>query len=146
MHLCRLLRPSLALFIAGLSFASAPFASAQTPETPASPTTETPQRFGPYEALIYDATMLAGVKVDEKGDLFILLQPDKIGAQISMKISMQKGAPYRKWFTGDEVLVAQQNTSGRSLGVWSDRLQTTATYIEYWSEGKLFLHLKKDRS
>ncbi len=136
-------RPILALIIAGL-LAPAPFALADSTE--AAIATEAAQKFGPYEALTYDATLLAGVKVDEKGDVFLLLQPDQIAAQITIKISMQKGSAYRKWFTGDEVLASQQNDAGRSAGVWSDRVQTTANYIEYWAGGKCFLHLMKTGS
>lgn len=136
-------RTCLALIIAGL-LAPAPFVLADAPE--ATTANAAGQKFGPYEAIVYDSTLLAGVKVDEKGDVFIMLQPDKLNSQLSMKISMQEGAGYRKWFTGDEVLVAQENTTGRSAGVWSDRIQTTANYIEYWSGGKLFLHLKKSGS
>lgn len=131
---------SLLFIIAGL-FAPVPGLLAEAVETPAS--TAPAPRFGPYEALTFDKTVLADVKVDDKGDIFLMLQPDHIAAQLTIRISMQKGAGYRKWFTGDETLVAQQNTTGRTAGVWSDRVQTSATYIEYWAGGKCFLHLKK---
>lgn len=133
-----------ALFIAGL-LASTPLVAVESTDTPV-PAAAEAKKFGPYEALVYDATLLADVKVDEKGDIFLLFQPDKTDTQVTIKISMQNGAAYRKWFTGDEVLVAQQNTSGRSPGVWSDRVQTTANYIEYWAGGRLFLQLKKTGS
>jgi hypothetical protein len=134
-------RSSLLFIIAGLA-GSASLVRAETLETPAA--TVPAQRFGPYEALVFDKTVLANVKVDEKGDIFLMLQPDQLGAQITIRISMEKGAGYRKWFTGEETLVAQQNVlGGRTAGVWSDRVQTTATYIEYWAGGKCFLHLKK---
>jgi hypothetical protein len=121
---------------------SAPFLSAQTAEKPAQAVAV--QKFGPYEALVFDKAMLSSVKVDEKGDVYLLLQPDKIGEQLTMKISMEKGAAYRKWFNGEETWVALQNVpGGRRPGVWSDRIQTSATYIEYWAGGKCFLHLKK---
>jgi hypothetical protein len=134
-------RSLLMMVLAGV-VATAPLSFADAVETPA--TAATVQKFGPYEALVFDKTMLSDVKVDEKGDIYLMLQPDKIDSQLTMKISMQKGAGYRKWFTGDETLVAQQNAKGgRTAGVWSDRIQTSATYIEYWAEGKCFLHLKK---
>ncbi len=121
---------------------SAPFLSAQTAEKPAQAAAV--QKFGPYEALVFDTVILSNVKVDEKGDVFLLLQPDKLGEQITIKISMEKGAAYRKWFNGEETWVALQNVpGGRKPGVWSDRIQTSANYIEYWAGGKCFLHLKK---
>ncbi|MFH1497869.1 MAG: hypothetical protein ABII82_08590 [Verrucomicrobiota bacterium] len=138
-------RPILALIIAGLSAATPP-ALADEPAGAAPAAEATTQKFGPYEALVYDAELLAGVKVDEKGDVFLMFQPGKTDTQVTIKISMQKDAGYRKWFTGDEVLVALENSTGRSPGVWSDRVQTTANYIEYWAGGKRFLHLKKTGS
>jgi len=77
-------------------------------------------------------------------DVFIMFQPDKTDTQLTLKISMAEGSQYRKWFTGDEVLVAQENT-GRAANTWTDRVQTTANYIEYHAEGRIFLHLKRLR-
>lgn len=128
MKLPRLL--SLLVFI-GL----VPFVSAQD-NAPANPI------FGSYEALIMDHDMLQGVKVDGVGDIFIMFQDGQQDTQLSLKISMADGSQYRKWFTGDEVLIAQEN-SGRGVNVWTDRVQTTANYIEYWANGKIFLKLKK---
>ena len=105
----------------------------------AEPTTE--RSWGPWEALAFDGTVLQNVRVTGD-DIFIMLQPDHRNDTLTMKISMQPGAPYRKWFTGGEVLVAQEN-SGRAADTWTDRIQTSATYIEYYSGDKLFLHLKR---
>jgi len=101
--------------------------------------------FGYYEAIRYDAEMLQGVRVNEQtGDVFIMFQPDKTTTQLTLKISQKEGAGYRKWFTGDEVLVAQENV-GRAINTWTDRVQTSANYIEYHAEGRIFLHLKRIR-
>ena len=97
--------------------------------------------FGPYEAILLDKEFVKDVRVDGK-DVFIMLQPAHRNDQLTMKISMQKGAGYRNWFTGKEVLVAQEN-SGRAANTWTDRIQTSANYIEYYSGDKLFLHLKR---
>jgi len=98
--------------------------------------------FGPYEAIVYDYDMLQGVKVDQVGDIFIMFKADKTDTQLTLKISMAEGGPYRKWFNGEEVLVAQEN-AGRAPDTWTDRVQTSANYIEYHANGKIFLHLKK---
>ena len=98
--------------------------------------------FGPYEAIVYDYDMLQGVQVDNVGDIFIMFKSDKTDTQLTLKISMAEGSQYRKWFTGDEVLVAQEN-AGRAPDTWTDRVQTTANYIEYIADGRIFLHLKK---
>lgn len=98
--------------------------------------------FGSYEAIVYDHDVLQGVKVDGEGNIFIMFQPDKTDTQLVLRISMMPGAQYRNWFTGETDLVAQENT-GRAPNTWTDRVQTTSKYIEYWADGKLFLHLKK---
>lgn len=109
-----------------------PFASAQ----------EANPVFGPYEAIVYDHEVLQGVKVDGAGNVFIMFQPDKTDTQLVLRISMMAGAQYRNWFTGETDLVAQENT-GRAANTWTDRVQTTSKFIEYWADGKLFLHLRK---
>jgi len=99
--------------------------------------------FGYYEAIGYDADMLQGVKVNEStGDVFIMFQPDKTDTQLTLKISNAEGEQYRKWFTNEEVLVAQEN-HGRAPNTWTDRVQTSANYIEYHANGRIFLHLKR---
>jgi hypothetical protein len=134
MKLPRLLLP---LLLAGaVPVVSAQDATAPAAEKPAHPV------FGNYEAIVYDATMLQGVRVDPNGDIFLMFQPDKRDAQVHIRISMAEGAQYRKWFNGEEDLVAQENAF-REPNTWTDRVQTTANYIEYRAGDHLFLHLKK---
>ncbi|MCF3649584.1 hypothetical protein [Synoicihabitans lomoniglobus] len=97
--------------------------------------------WGPWEAVGFDEAVIKDVRVSGD-DIFIMLQPAHRNDKLTMKISMQMGAGYRKWFTGDEVLVAQEN-SGRAANTWTDRIQTSASYIEYYANGELFLHLKR---
>jgi len=105
----------------------------------AEPTKE--RSFGPWDAVVFDGAVVQNIRVSGD-DIFIMLQPDHKDDQLTMKISMQNGAPYRKWFTGDEVLVAQENT-GRAADTWTDRIQTSAKYLEYYAGGKMFLQLKR---
>ncbi|WP_221031778.1 hypothetical protein [Actomonas aquatica] len=102
---------------------------------------KTARSWGPWEAIAFDEAVVQDVRVSGD-DIFIKLQPDHRNDTLTMKISMQKGAGYRKWFTGEEVLVAQEN-SGRAANTWTDRIQTSASYLEYYANGKLFLHLKR---
>lgn len=99
------------------------------------------KEFGPFQAVVFDEEIIQDVQV--KGpDIFIKLQPDHRNDTLTMKNSMQAGGPYRKWFTGNEILVAQEN-SGREANGWTDRIQSSANYIDYYSDGKLFLRLKR---
>lgn len=101
--------------------------------------------FGPYEAITYNRDYVQGVKVDDKGDIFIMFQPAKRDTQLVLRISQQEGAPYRKWFHGEIELVAQEN-AGREPNTWTDRVQTSANFIEYRDGQTIFLHLKKIKS
>jgi len=99
-------------------------------------------RFGPYEALTINSDVIRGVKVDEAGKIWLLLNPDYRELELRLKISMEEGANYRKWFTGEEVLVSPAN-QGKQPNAWTDWIETQSKYIEYWMNGEKVLHLKK---
>jgi hypothetical protein len=126
-------------FLALLTLTFAFVGLALHPASAGEPTSE--RSFGPWEAVLFDGAALQNVKVTGD-DIFIMLQPAHRNNKITMKASMAKGGPYRKWFTGNEVLESQQN-DGRAADIWSDSIQSSANYIEYFSNGKLFLHLKR---
>lgn len=98
--------------------------------------------FGNYEAIVFDNDMLQGVRAEPNSDVFIMFKPEKRESQIYIRISMAEKAQYRKWFNGEDKLVAQENAY-REPNTWTDRVNTTANYIEYWAGDHLFLHLKK---
>ena len=101
--------------------------------------------FGPYEAIVFDRDMLQTVKVNADGSIYLMFKPEKRGATVRIRISMAEGAEYRKWFNGDDELVALEN-GHREPNTWTDQVQTTANYIEYRDGDHLFLHLKKIKS
>jgi hypothetical protein len=101
------------------------------------------ERFGPYVAIAHERDIVPDVKVDEEGNVFLKVASEFLNESITVKISMQNGAGYRKWFTtGTEELVSPA-FAGKEPGGWSDRVKTTANYIEYWMGGKLILHLHR---
>jgi hypothetical protein len=110
----------------------------------AEPTPAPRATFGPYEAIVMDKTVLQNVKVDADGAIYLMFVPEKRGATVKIKISMAEGAEYRKWSSGEEVLVALENGQ-RQSNAWTDQVKTTANYIEYRDGEKLFLHLKKTK-
>lgn len=97
--------------------------------------------FGPFEAIVFDEAVIQDVRISGD-DIFIKLQPDHRNDTLAMKNSMQEGGPYRKWFNGEVVFVAQEN-AGRAANTWTDRMQSSADYIDYYSDGNLFLRLKR---
>lgn len=102
-------------------------------------------RFGPYDALTINSDVIRGVKVDDAGKVWILLNPAYRERELVVKISNGKGSDYRKWFTtGDYELVSPAN-QGKQANAWTDWIETKAPFIEYWMNGQLILHLGKAR-
>lgn len=123
----------------------AAFGGEQTPAPAPAAKAEARATFGPYEAIVLDKTILQNVKVDPAdGAIYLMFVPEKRGATVKIKISMAEGAEYRKWFNGQEELVALENGQ-RQPNAWTDQVKTTANYIEYRDGDKLFLHLKKTK-
>lgn len=99
-------------------------------------------RFGPYEALTINSDVVRGVKVDEAGKIWLLLNPDYRDHEIVVKISTADGAGYRKWFNGQYELISPAN-QGKQPNQWTDWIETVSPYIEYWMGDQKILHLKK---
>lgn len=99
-------------------------------------------RFGPYEALTINSDVIRGVKVEENGEVWILLNPAYKERELRVKISNEKGAGYRKWHHGTFELVSPAD-QGKQANEWTDWVLTESRYIEYWMSEELILHLKK---
>lgn len=125
-----------------LAFAPSVVAVAADTGSPASE--QSKETFGPFEALVRNDEIVKDVKVAEDGNIFLKLNPEFRDQAITVRISMQKSGAYRKWFNGSEDLVSPA-FSGKELNGWTDRVQTTANYIEYWMDGALILHLHRIR-
>ena len=99
-------------------------------------------RFGPYEALTINSDVVRGVKVEDNGEVWLLLNPAYRERELIVKISTENGANYRQWHTGSQELVSPAD-QGKQANQWTDWVLTTAPYIEYWMSGEKILHLKK---
>ena len=99
-------------------------------------------RFGPFEAIALNSDVIRGVKVEDDGKIWILLNPAYRERELVVKISNLEGESYRKWFTGSEELVSPAN-QGKQANQWTDWIETKARYVEYWMSGQLILHLKR---
>ncbi len=106
-------------------------------------------RFGPYEALVFDANILQEVVVkDPNNTIWLRLDPQFKDKEIRIKISTEKGANYRRWYSGqntieDGYVLVSPAFAGKGKNQLSDWLRTSSPYVEYWMDGKLFLHLKR---
>ncbi len=103
-----------------------------------------PKRIGPYRALTYDEEILQEVVYRESDNtVWLRLRPEKRNEEIVVKISNQKFANYRKWFTTDDFELVSPANSGKQPNALTDWLTTQARFIEYSMNGDLFLHLER---
>lgn len=100
------------------------------------------RRFGPYEAIAFNPSIVNDVKVNEKGEVWLQLKPDFRERELRVKLSNDYFASYREWSHGGYELISPAN-QGKQPYAWTDWVVTQATYIEYWMDGEVFLHLKR---
>jgi len=98
--------------------------------------------FGPYTALVRNGDIVKNVKVNESGRVYLLLNSDHKDKEIILKNSSYNKSGYRNWFNGELELVSPAN-QGKAPNEYTDWVDTTANYIEYYMEGQLILHLAK---
>lgn len=98
--------------------------------------------FGPYTALVRNDDVVKNVKVNENGRIYLLLNSDHKDKEIILKNSNYNKSGYRNWFNGEQELVSPAN-QGKAPNEYTDWVDTTANYIEYYMEGQLILHLAK---
>ena len=92
-----------------------------------------------FNILAQDEAVVKEVR-SEGGNVWIKLAPNHLADSITLRISNQNQDSYRKWFNNEEDLVS---AGYRGKNVWSDRVQTSAKYIEYWYNDVLVLHLER---
>ncbi|MBT5901036.1 MAG: hypothetical protein HOH58_02890 [Opitutaceae bacterium] len=111
---------------------------------PASGKTASRMTAGPFEVLEIDMDFLQGVTyMDDR--IYLKRQVNRRAEAITLRASMLQGEAYRKWFNGEYDLVSPANAGHQPNG-WTDWVETTANYVEYWVGDKKILHLKRTRS
>lgn len=91
------------------------------------------------DILVQDETVVTEIK--SQGDnVWIKLAPDYLTDSITVRISDKNRDFYRVWFNNEQDLVSD---GFRGKNIWSDRVQTSARYIEYWHNDLLVLHLER---
>ncbi len=92
-----------------------------------------------FNILAQDETVVKETR--SAGDnVWIKLAPNYLADRITLRISNQNQSSYRTWFNNEKDLVS---AGYRGRNVWSDRVQTSARYIEYWHNDVLVLHLER---
>ena len=92
-----------------------------------------------FNVLSQDTNRVRDIR-SEGDNIWIKLAPANLADEIIVRISNQNKDFYRPWFTGSMDL---ESKGFRGSDVWSDRVQTGASYIEYWIDGALVLHLQR---
>ena len=103
---------------------------------------ESYQTFGPYVAIARNPDIVKDVKIEENGRIYLLLNPDYKEKEIILKNSSSYKDGYRKWFNGEYELVSPAN-QGKAPNEYTDWVETTGNYVEYYMDGQLILHLGK---
>jgi len=106
--------------------------------------------YGPFEALTHDKAIIRDVKyVAEENNVYIQLLPEHKEKEIRVKLSNAYFSSYRKWHPGDWTLASDDYelvspaNQGKTPYGWTDFVNTSANYIEYWMDGEVILHLKR---
>ena len=92
-----------------------------------------------FNILTQDEAVVSAVR-SEGDNVWIKLTSDHLTDSITVRISDQNQDAYRTWFNDQLDLVS---TGFRGKNVWSDRVQTSAGYIEFWQNDVLVLHLER---
>ncbi|MFT5657172.1 MAG: hypothetical protein ACI9KN_000444 [Gammaproteobacteria bacterium] len=92
-----------------------------------------------FDILDRDESIVTAVKT-EGDNIWIKLTNGHSEDVITVRISDRNQDRYRSWFHGSPDLVS---SGFRGNGTWSDRVQTSANFVEYWHEDRLVLHLER---
>jgi len=96
---------------------------------------------GPYAVLMIDMDYLQDVTyMDDR--IYLKRQVDHRSEAIILRASVLKGESYRKWFNGELDLISPAN-AGHAANAWTDWVETSAPYVEYWIGDQKILHLKR---
>lgn len=96
---------------------------------------------GPFAVLEIDRDFLQDVTY-RNDRIYLKRQVNRRTEAITLRASMLPGEAYRKWFNGEYDLVSPAH-AGHPANAWTDWVETTANYVEYWVGDKKILHLKR---
>jgi hypothetical protein len=98
---------------------------------------------GTFSAIKMDQDVVDHV-LTEGNDIFVKVHGDYWGAEFIVKISNENMASYRQWLNGSweyPTQVYRSNQKGKQG--YTYRINTSAKYVEYWTGGKMVLHLMR---
>jgi len=101
------------------------------------------QQHGEFSVLRIDRNVVEDVFV-QGNDIYVKVDKAHWGEIFTVRISNENMAGYRTWFTGEEGMPVEVYRSEReNRQGYTYRVNTAAKYVEYWTNGKLVLHLER---
>jgi len=99
--------------------------------------------YGPYKALTTDKDVVVDVLV-EGSDLYVKVNQNHWGSEFIVKGSTMDKEIYTTWANGtQEMPVKVYQSQSKNKQGYTYRINTGAKFVEYWTGGKLVLHLEK---
>ena len=98
---------------------------------------------GTFSAIKMDQNVVDHV-LTEGNDIFVKVHNDYWDAEFIVKISDENMGNYRQWLNGAweyPTNVYRSNQKGKQG--YTYRINTGAKYVEYWTGGKMVLHLMR---
>lgn len=104
-----------------------------------------PTAYGPYSALSMDRSVVQDVLVEGK-DLYVKVNEGYWNSEFIVKASAMNREAYRQWENGtEEMPIKVYRSTAKQKQGYTYRISTSARFVEYWTGGKLVLHLEKMR-
>jgi hypothetical protein len=99
--------------------------------------------YGPYKVLSMDKAVVEDVLV-EGNDLYVKVNPSYWSSEFIVKGSVENNEIYTTWANGTkEMPVKVYQSQAKNKQGYTYRINTAARFVEYWTGGKLVLHLEK---
>ena len=99
--------------------------------------------YGPYSVLSMDRAVVEDVLVEGK-DLYVKVNKGYWDSEFIVKASAMNGKAYTRWENGtEEMPIKVYRSTAKQKQGYTYRISTSAKFVEYWTGGKLVLHLEK---
>lgn len=100
-------------------------------------------KYGTFSAIKMDQDVVEHV-LTEGNDIYVKVTRDYWDAEFVVKISNENMSSYRNWLNGEwEYPVKVYRSQQKGKQGYTYRINTGARFVEYWTGGRLILHLER---
>lgn len=101
--------------------------------------------YGPFTAIQIDRDVVEDV-LTEGDDVYVKVKQSHWSSEFRVKISNARSDSYRTWDSGEvEMAVKVYRSQQKNKLGYTYRISTAARFIEYWTDGRLILHLERTK-